>query len=328
VPVLVWDKPEDRTYQNGLDKGVLYLPDGSAVVWNGLTEIVEKFGQDVEAVYFDGFKVNNLVKLGDFSASLKAVTYPDEFEQFEGMGGVRNGVSLTDQPFRTFCLCYRTMMGTQTKGSSAWYKIHIIYNLTAIPSDKNYTSLTDSPEIAEFEWDITAVPNEIPGFRQSAHMVLNSNELDPLLLQDIENMLYGTSGEDAASLIPMEDLVNYMKSWYRLKIINHGDGTWSAVEYVDGSNIHMLTVDLFEITGANAVYLSDVEFVISDTNDISEVPRIEIVVMPPPNVGLWQAITEQENIITIDEETGFFEIKDANVIFIDEYTYQISDTII
>lgn len=43
MPGLVWDRVGDRTYESGLDRGVLYLPDGSAVPWNGLTSIVENF---------------------------------------------------------------------------------------------------------------------------------------------------------------------------------------------------------------------------------------------------------------------------------------------
>lgn len=46
MTVLRWDKAGSRTFETGLDKGVLYLPDGNTVPWNGLTAVVEKIQQD------------------------------------------------------------------------------------------------------------------------------------------------------------------------------------------------------------------------------------------------------------------------------------------
>ncbi len=79
MPRLVWDKIGDRFYETGLDKGVLYLSDGSAVPWNGLTSVVENTGKESTPVYYDGTKVNDIIVLGDFSASMRAFTYPEEF---------------------------------------------------------------------------------------------------------------------------------------------------------------------------------------------------------------------------------------------------------
>ncbi len=43
MPAIVWDNIGDRFYESGLDRGVLYLSDGSGVPWNGLISIIEKF---------------------------------------------------------------------------------------------------------------------------------------------------------------------------------------------------------------------------------------------------------------------------------------------
>ena len=45
---LAWDQAGQKTYQAGLDRGVLYLLD-KAVAWNGLTGVEEKF--DIEIPY-------------------------------------------------------------------------------------------------------------------------------------------------------------------------------------------------------------------------------------------------------------------------------------
>ena len=42
MPVLKWDQVGDRVFERGVERGVLYLPDNSAVPWNGLTAVSEQ----------------------------------------------------------------------------------------------------------------------------------------------------------------------------------------------------------------------------------------------------------------------------------------------
>lgn len=265
MSLLVWDKLSERIYETGLDRGVLYLPDGSAVPWNGLTEIIEKPNKEVSSIYYDGMKINDVVVLGEFQAIMKAITYPDEFVEIEGAVSLTDGVFLSDQRPQTFGLSYRTKIGNPIDGDSAGYKLHIIYNITAIPSDKSYSSITDSPSFSEFEWNITAVPEDFPGFRPSAHIIVDSRKVDPWLLEDIEKILYGTSSLNA-DLIPLPDLVDLLNNWHRIRIINNGNGTWTAISARDG----FISVDpitgIFTIVDVNAVYLDSDTYAISDTD--------------------------------------------------------------
>lgn len=321
MPSLTWDRVGDKTYESGLDKGVLYLPDGSAVVWNGLTSVIESFDKETTPVYYDGMKINELVTLGDFSATMTAVTYPDEFSEVEGMGSLRRGGFLGDQTPQSFGLCYRTMVGNDLSGSDYGYKIHIVYNLVAIPSDKTYASLSDSPTLVEFEWKLTAVPEELPGFRPTAHIVINSKDFDPWLLEDLEGMLYGSSTAFAA-LIPMPDLVTYISEWARVRIVDNGDGTWSAVSERPGFIEFLNGVDLFQINQANAVYLDDVTYEITDTFDESDAPNIKLV---DNGDGTWTASTDSSNVIVMLDETTF-EIRNVEALFDGGDLYRISDT--
>lgn len=317
---LVWDTPGDRVFESGLDRGVLFLPDGSAVPWNGLTAVIEHFDKSASPAYYDGMKIQDMLVLGDFSATMKAVTYPDEFVPLEGVDELRRGLFLSDQVPLTFGLCYRTMVGDDLAGADEAYKIHLLYNVTAMPSDKTYASVSDQPSLVEFEWAITAVPEDIPGFRPTAHIVLDSRNLDPWLLEDLEAMFYGTSVADAI-LLPMPDMFEFLNTWYRIKIVDNGDGTWTATSIRDGV-IEVSDSGYFSIVGANALYLDDVTYVISDTTDVSQVPQIEITDVYD---GTWTASTEQDNLVTmLDADT--FEIKNANVVWIDADTYQITDT--
>ncbi len=320
MPGIVWDKVGDRVYETGLDKGVLYLPDGSAVPWNGLTSIIEQFDKESSPVYYDGMKINDLVVLGDFAASMKAVTYPDEFLELEGLASLRKGLFIGDQRPQTFGLCYRTQIGNDLEGDVSGYKIHIIYNVTAIPREKTYASITADPALVEFEWDITAVPEELPGFRPTAHIILDSRDFDPWLLEDLEEMFYGNSLATAA-LIPMPDLIIYINEWYRVKIIDNGDGTWTAISDRDGF-INFGLDNYFEIVGINAIYLDDVMFEISDTTDIGEVPQIKIIDIGD---GTWSAVTDHNSLIVM---TGAYEaeIRNAKVVWVSPTTYRISDT--
>lgn len=318
--MIVWDKVEDRTYETGLDRGVLYLPDGSAVPWNGLTSIIESFDKESSPVYFDGMKISDLVVLGDFEATMTAVTYPEEFVELEGLAPVKQGLFYADQKPQTFGLCYRTKIGNSLEGDEVGYKIHIIYNLTAIPNDKTYASTGSDPSLVPFEWKITAVPEELPGFRPTAHIVIDSRDIDPWLLEDLEMMLYGTSTVESV-LIPMPDLVEFINEWYRVQIVDNGDGTWTANSLREG----LIFVNLsgyFEIVGVNAVYLDDDTYMISNTTELASVPQIKIAIVAD---GIWNAATDHDSLISIDVDSEF-EISNATVVWLNDYTYQISDT--
>lgn len=319
---LVWDKPEDRTFESGLDRGVLYLPDGSAVAWNGLSSVIEKFDKSTIPVYFDGMKIRDFVVLGDFSATMKAVTYPDEFVELEGLGELRRGMFVGDQEPQVFGLCYRTKTGNAVSGEDAGYKIHVLFNVTAIPSDKTYASISNDPSLVEFEWTLTAVPEEVPGFRPTAHFILDSRKFDPYLLMDLEDMLYGSSSADAV-LLPMSELVAFISEWYRVKIFDNGDGTWTAVsERPEFINFTDPDEVLFQIIAVNAVYLDDVTYQISDTVEFADVPQIKI---NDSGDGIWTATTDYEGLI-VTTAPGVVNIYNANINVLDADTYEISDT--
>lgn len=268
---LVWDKVGDRVYESGLDRGVLYLPEGGAVAWNGLTEIIERFDKATSPIYYDGRKIHDLVALGDFSASLKAITYPDEFLEIEGLAPDTNGLYYGDQVPKTFSLSYRTKIGNDVDGDTAGHKIHIIRNLTAIPSERSIATLNDVPSVAQFEWIITAVPEEIPGRRPTAHIIIDTRTLDPWLVEELEGMLYGTATTEP-TLPSLQELSTFITEWARVKITDNGDGTWTAYAYRDG----FIVFDendptLFEIRQVNATYLDEDTFEISDT--VEEIPE-------------------------------------------------------
>ena len=275
MTTLVWDQTGQHFYESAISKGVFYDSYGVGTSWNGLTSVEENVVNEVQPVYFDGTKFNDIVTLGDFSAVLKAWTYPDEFLPYEGILEEQAGFFVADQPISRFGLSYQTKIGNDLEGLEYGYKIHVLYNLTANPSARTYESISSEPHPHEFEWNITGIPEYIENYRATVHIILDSTKLDPWLLEDIESILYGDENGDAY-LPPLKGFATFIRKWDRLIIIDHGDGTWSAESPRD-EDIVMLDDTTFQITSDTAVYLDP------DTYNISSSDKNEEDVTPP-----WQ----------------------------------------
>lgn len=247
MTALVWDKIGDRTYQTGVDRGVLYLP-GVAVPWNGLTSVEERFSQERKPYYLDGVKYLELVSPGDFAGQLKAFTYPDEFERVVGVSNKGSGMFVHDQNPMSFGLSYRTLIGNDISGIKRGYKIHLLYNLTAIPDSNSYSSLDNQPKPIEFGWTLSGIPEMISGYRPSAHISLDSTKIKPTLLAKVETILYGLI--DAVPRLP---LFSEIFSLIGITITDNGNDTWTAVG--PDELIIMLDSTTFQIENADAVYL-------------------------------------------------------------------------
>jgi hypothetical protein len=258
MAAIKWDEVGARKIEAGIDRGVLYDPDGIGVAWNGLISVEEEGTNEVEAVYFDGLKGNDLVTIGDYSANMTAFTYPEEFQPFSGMEEDQRGIYLTAQEQGRFHLSYRTLIGSDTSHLGANYKIHLVYNLTANVATRNWETLALEVTPMEFEWHITAIPEDMDGHRPTAHIILDSSRMDPWLLEDLEDIIYGNADNDP-TLPPLGSLITWIRKWNRLIIEDHGDGTWSAISQ-DDSVIDVHPDGYFEITA------DDDDVVVIDAN--------------------------------------------------------------
>lgn len=206
---LVWDTVGERRYEIGVDRGVLYLPDVVSVVWNGLVSVIESRGRELKPYYLDGVKYLDHQVPGIYSAKLQAYTYPEEFESVLGNVGYAPGVLVYDQPSYRFNLSYRTGMANDLEGIDYGYKIHLVYNVVANPSDVSFTTISDSVSATPFEWELRGTPSWNPGLRAVSHISLDSRHLDPATLLEIENILYGSdlSNPELPALVDMLSLV-------------------------------------------------------------------------------------------------------------------------
>lgn len=53
-------------------------------------------------------------------------------------------------------------------------------------------------------WEISTVPVDVPGFKPTATLVINSTETDAATLKKIEDLLYGTEEAEARLPLPAE----------------------------------------------------------------------------------------------------------------------------
>jgi hypothetical protein len=195
---LEWDKIEDRIFQAGVERGVLYPIDGPGVAWNGIVDVTEKLSREVKSYYIDGIKFLDHYVPGTYSAKLSAFTYPDELDAILGMHEWVPGVRVHDQRVGMFHLSYRTLIGDPLDGLDLGYKLHLVWNLTANPSDVAFNSLANQVAANTFDWDISGVQTSMWGIRPANHISIDSRHIDPDILADLEETLYGTETTDPA----------------------------------------------------------------------------------------------------------------------------------
>lgn len=208
MAMLKWDAHGKRKVENGVSKGVLYPHGKTGVVWNGLIAVSEKAsGGDNVALYADNHQYGSIRTYENYEATIEAYMYPEEFSECDGSRTVTDGVKIGQQNRLPFDFCFRTEIFTDTgdRFGNA-YKIHLVYNATASPSEVNYNTLNDSPDAVRFSWDIHCIPFLVRGSRAASTIVLDSSEADRIKMEAIEKILYGTGGEPPRMPSPDEVL--------------------------------------------------------------------------------------------------------------------------
>lgn len=203
---LTWDDTGKKFYETGVDRGVLYpmKNDGTydkGVPWNGLTAVNESpSGAEPNDIWADNMKYATLRSAEQYEATIEAMTYPDEFGECDGTKEIATGVSIGGQPRKAFGFAFRTKIGNDTDGMEKGHKIHLVYNATAKPSEKNYETVNEDPDAMNFSWEITTIPVPLEGHNPVSHIVIDTTKVAAAKLTALETMLYG--GESAEPKLP------------------------------------------------------------------------------------------------------------------------------
>lgn len=258
---LTWGEVGSRFYEAGVDRGVLYVGDNEGVVWNGLISVTESpSGAEPITRFIDGIKYLNYSKDDDFKGKIEAYTSPYEFDECDGTCQIRNGLFATQQVRKQFNLTYRTGIGNDLEGLEKGYKIHLIYNALAIPTDKAYNTHDDNADVMTLNWDLETSSVAVPEVARTSHLIIDTTLAYSWAIEALENVLYGTATTPARFPTP-EEVVSLFEDNSILKITDNGDGTWTA-EGPD-SIITMLDATTFQINWSSAIPLNSTTYQIS-----------------------------------------------------------------
>lgn len=360
---LVWDKVGERFYQTGIDRGVLYLRDGTAVPWNGLVSVEDAANSEVKSIYLDGIKISENVTPGEFSGKLTAFTYPDEFDVVVGVAESMPGLFYHEQPSKSFHLSYRTKIGNDVVGDDYGYKIHLLYNLVAAPDSHVFeTQKIPVNDLSTFSWALSGVPPMISGRRPTVHISIDSTKASSRIMEGIESILYGTS-----VLSPRIPSIDELEALFReldaLIITDMGAGSWTGSD-LSSSYITMLDSTTFKIDEANVElldpytykisttyfhnlgqdYLENLKFKAPDggiwdvvvTTDgtfdiepgvVGEIPPLDHVNMIAPDTGVWAIAIANDGVLTIDSgTTSLIDLDQIQMNSIDSHVWVVTVT--
>lgn len=207
---IVWDAVGEHIFETGVRNGVLYLKDAqgaynTGVAWNGLTSVSESpEGAEPTDLYADDIKYLSLMSAENFKATIEAYTYPDEFAECDGSATIADGVTIGQQSRKPFGLCYRTSIGNDTDGNEHGYKLHIVYGCQASPSEKQYSTINDSPDAVTFSWEVSTTPVNVNGKKPTATLIIDSTKADKAKLTALEAILYGAESTEPRLPFPDE----------------------------------------------------------------------------------------------------------------------------
>lgn len=203
---LKWDETGKRYFESGNKQGVLYQinSDGEYVsgeAWNGLTAVSSNAGgAEANELWADDMKYAVLRSAETYGGTIECYTYPDSFKQNNGEANLVAGVPgivASGQSRKAFGFSFRTSIGNDVDGLDHGYKLHLVYNATASPSEKGYQTINDSPDAITMSYEFETTPIRInDSMKPTAHIEIDSTQLSDAhgqaFLAALEQILYGT----------------------------------------------------------------------------------------------------------------------------------------
>lgn len=259
---ILWDQTGQHLYETGTDHVVVYPADANGTYpkgygWNGVTGYTESpSGADETALYADNIKYLSLRAAEEFGATITAYTYPDEFAKLDGSASPIDGVKVYQQARKSFGLAVRTLIGNDIDSNDHGYLLHLVYGLTASPSERAYSTVNDSPEAIEFSWELKSVPVAVEGYKPTSVITIDSTKVDANKLKDLENKIYGVDG--VPTYTPVSDPVadSYAEATETTNKNPKSEGWYERTGEV-GSYVYTLTNDT-EVDAQKTYYIKTI----------------------------------------------------------------------
>lgn len=219
---LEWDKIGEKVYRTGVNKGVLYQPDGAGEyttgeAWNGLTNVTASpSGAESNKSYADNIVYANIQSVEEFGGTIEAFTYPSSFAQNDGSAVPTPGVMVGQQRRRPFGFSWQNRLGNDLLAEDYGFEINMVWGAQASPSEKADQTISDSPEPQALSWEVTTTAVSIGTvlgveYKPASFMKVSSIGTDPAKLTALMDALYGTVSTPA--MLPMPaDVILMMAS--------------------------------------------------------------------------------------------------------------------
>lgn len=193
-----WDELGTHFFKRGTDRGVFYSYSGgdyiAGVAWNGLSEVsLKRNGREKTVLYSRDVRSALLFTNEEDGGSIKAYTYPTEFNKCLGGVELLPGLTGYQQEYEPFGFSYRTYIGNDTDGTSYGYIINLIYGANISSMSDDDRTVDDSTEISPFSFEFECVPTEVEDYAPLAVIKITSTDLAPDKLTELEDILYGTA---------------------------------------------------------------------------------------------------------------------------------------
>lgn len=214
---LIWDAAGEKKYTLGVSKGVLYIPTNGVyskgVVWNGLSSVKDSpSGADEQKFYADNIQYGSIRGTEDFGGTIECYTYPDEFGVCNGEIEIATGVRGNQQDRKPFGFSYVNNIGNDVNGQSYGYELHLIYNATASPTEKQHQTINNSPSPDTMSFSFACNPTGTKfSPKPLSHIIIDSTKVDADKLASFEDIIYGkdaTTDPVAAAVEPSLPLPN------------------------------------------------------------------------------------------------------------------------
>ncbi len=207
---MTWHGVGEREIEAGVSEVALF-PMGTStyetgVAWNGVTAINENpSGADVTDLYADNIKYASMRSAEKFGFTIEAYTYPDEWAECDGSKEAVSGVFLGQQSRKAFGLVYKTQIGDEAHpGMDKGFKLHIIYNSTASPSGRGYTTINDNPDAISFSWEANSTPVSVTGHKATCEITIDSTKFTATAaaaaLKNLLEIIYGRDADTEHSI--------------------------------------------------------------------------------------------------------------------------------
>lgn len=207
---MVWDQTGEKFYETGIEQVALYKQVAGAypagVPWNGVTALnLTPSGAEATPLYANNRKYLTLMSVEELGGTIEAYMYPDEWAECDGSASPVEGVYIGQQPRKPFGLVGKTIIGNDTDGTKAGYKLHLVYGGLASPSEQSNATINDSPEAKTMSWEFSTTPVNVNGYESTSYLCIDSTKVDAEKLATLEAVLYGS--EDSEGRLPLPDEV-------------------------------------------------------------------------------------------------------------------------